>query len=116
MTAYVIGQMHIHSHDWMDEYFAKIPTVVSATDSFLQAILDYQPQLVWLSVSTISDIPSFVAEQNRLAEHISDDVSLLVGGRALSPEIRPQLRYTAHCDGLRNLVDLAGMIRPIGGR
>ncbi len=85
------------------------------TDSFLQAILDYQPQLVWLSVSAISDTSSFVSEQNRLAEHISDDVSLLVGGRALSSELRPQLRYTAHCDGLRNLVDLASMIRPVGG-
>ena len=29
MTAFVIGQMHIHSRDWMEEYFAKIPAVVS---------------------------------------------------------------------------------------
>ena len=29
MTAFVIGKMQIHSRDWMDEYFAKIPTVVS---------------------------------------------------------------------------------------
>ncbi len=29
MTAFVIGQMHIHSHDWKEEYFAKIPQVVS---------------------------------------------------------------------------------------
>lgn len=29
MTAFVIGQMHIHSRDWMDEYFAKIPFVVA---------------------------------------------------------------------------------------
>ncbi|PUB17538.1 DUF1330 domain-containing protein [Yoonia sediminilitoris] len=29
MTAFVIGQMQIHSRDWMEEYFAKIPTVVS---------------------------------------------------------------------------------------
>ena len=29
MTAFVIGQMDIHSRDWMDEYFAKIPTVVA---------------------------------------------------------------------------------------
>ncbi|MCR9108616.1 DUF1330 domain-containing protein [Marivita sp. XM-24bin2] len=28
MTAYIIGQMEIHSRDWMDEYFAKIPDVV----------------------------------------------------------------------------------------
>ncbi|WP_263390438.1 DUF1330 domain-containing protein [Ruegeria marisflavi] len=29
MTAFVIGQMQIHSRDWMDEYFAKIPDVVA---------------------------------------------------------------------------------------
>ncbi|MBM2321306.1 MULTISPECIES: DUF1330 domain-containing protein [Marivita] len=29
MSAFVIGQMHIHSRDWMEEYFAKIPAVVS---------------------------------------------------------------------------------------
>lgn len=29
MTAFVIGQMEIHSRDWMDEYFAKIPVFVS---------------------------------------------------------------------------------------
>lgn len=28
MTAYIIGQMEIHSRDWMEEYFAKIPDVV----------------------------------------------------------------------------------------
>lgn len=29
MTAYVIGQMHIHSRDWMEAYFAQIPQVVA---------------------------------------------------------------------------------------
>ena len=29
MTAFIIGQMQIHSRDWMEEYFAKIPRVVS---------------------------------------------------------------------------------------
>lgn len=28
MTAYIIGQMQIHSRDWMEEYFDKIPDVV----------------------------------------------------------------------------------------
>ena len=85
------------------------------TDSLLQAIQDYRPQVVWLSVSAISNLDDFIAEQLRLADHISDDVSLLVGGRALDSGIRSQLRYTAHCDGLRNLVDLASMIRPLRG-
>ncbi|MAM61176.1 DUF1330 domain-containing protein [Maritimibacter sp. UBA3975] len=29
MRAFVIGQMQIHSREWMDDYFARIPTVVS---------------------------------------------------------------------------------------
>jgi uncharacterized protein (DUF1330 family) len=29
MTACVIGQMQIHSRDWMEEYFLKIPRIVS---------------------------------------------------------------------------------------
>ena len=30
MGAFVIGQMQIHSRDWMTEYFEKIPDVVAA--------------------------------------------------------------------------------------
>lgn len=29
MSAFVIGQMQIHTRTWMEEYFAKIPRVVS---------------------------------------------------------------------------------------
>lgn len=29
MPAFIIGQMQIHSRDWMEEYFSKIPDVVS---------------------------------------------------------------------------------------
>ncbi len=80
-------------------------------ESFLQAVADQRPQLVWLSVSAVEDPELFVADQNRLAAHLGNDVSLLVGGRALTDEIRPRLAYTAHCDSLRNMIDLASMIR-----
>ncbi|PRZ41826.1 uncharacterized protein (DUF1330 family) [Tritonibacter scottomollicae] len=29
MTAFIIGKMQIHSREWMDEYFSKIPEVVA---------------------------------------------------------------------------------------
>lgn len=32
MTAFIIGQMQIHSRDWMAEYFDKIPKVVKDHD------------------------------------------------------------------------------------
>ena len=79
--------------------------------SFLQAAHDYQPQLVWLSVSAIENPANFIAAENELAEALGEEIPLLVGGRALSDEIRPKLRYTAHCDSLRHCVDLAATIR-----
>ncbi|WP_230253953.1 helix-turn-helix domain-containing protein [Rhodopirellula halodulae] len=80
-------------------------------ESFIQAALDYDPQMVWLSVSSVSEPGMFVAAQNQFAESLGEDVPLLIGGRALSDKLRPRLRYTAHCDSLRNLVELAAMMR-----
>lgn len=79
--------------------------------SFLQAARDYRPDLVWLSVSSIEDEESFVAAERELAESLGDMTPLLVGGRALTDDVRPKLHYTAHCDSLRHLVDLATLIR-----
>lgn len=80
-------------------------------DSFVQAAHDYDPQMVWMSVSTVREPDMFVAAQNQLAESLGEDVPLLIGGRALCDRLRPRLRYTAHCDSLRHLVDLAAIMR-----
>lgn len=79
-------------------------------DSLIQAVSDYHPKLVWLSVTSVSDPSRFIREQNRLADALGDHVSLIVGGRALDDSLRPKLRYTAHCDGLRHLVELAAIL------
>ena len=78
--------------------------------SFLQAAHDFGPKMVWLSVSTINCLDSFVDQQNRLAEGLGPGISLVVGGRALTDDIRPRLKYTAFCDSLSHLAELAGMI------
>ena len=80
-------------------------------ESFVQAAHDYRPDLVWMSVSAIEDPTMFVAAQNKLAGSLGEEVPLLIGGRALDDRIRPRLRYTAHCDSLRHVVELASMIR-----
>jgi excisionase family DNA binding protein len=80
-------------------------------ESFVQAAHDYSPEMVWLSVSSIADPAMFVAAENKLAACLGDDIPLLIGGRALNDEIRPRLRYTAHCDSLRHLTELASMMR-----
>lgn len=80
-------------------------------DSFVQAAHDYDPQMVWMSVSSVDEPDKFVAAQNQLAASLGEDVPLLIGGRALSDQLRPRLSYTAHCDSLRHMVDLAAIMR-----
>jgi excisionase family DNA binding protein len=80
-------------------------------NSLLKAAKEYKPKLVWLSISTFNDPDEFVDEVNLLAEGLGDETSLMVGGRALTDEIRPRLKYTGHCDSLRSLVQLSNMIR-----
>ncbi len=79
--------------------------------SFLQAAHDRQPQLVWLSVSTIGNPVPFLAQQKALADALGEEIPLLIGGRALTDAIRPKLRYTAHCDSVSHMVELASMLR-----
>lgn len=79
-------------------------------NSLLTAAQHHQAQLVWLSVSHVVAPAMFVAEQNRLAAALGDDVALLIGGRGLTDKLRPQLRYTAHCDSVRSATDLAAMV------
>jgi MerR family transcriptional regulator, light-induced transcriptional regulator len=76
-----------------------------------QAIVDYRPTLFWLSVSSVANVDSFVDQYNQLIDSLPNDTIVIIGGRALKDELRPRLRYTAHCDNLRQLAELAGMMR-----
>ncbi|EMI18726.1 DNA binding domain-containing protein, excisionase family [Rhodopirellula maiorica SM1] len=79
--------------------------------SFAQAAHDYHSDMVWLSVSAMADATAFIAEETKLAADLGEHIPLLVGGRALCDEIRPRLRYTAHCDNLRQFVELVAMMQ-----
>ena len=79
------------------------------------AVADYRPKLLWLSVSQIGSEETFVERFNQLAEGLPEDCALLVGGRALNDAVRPRLKYTAHCDSLRQLVGLADVLRQQAG-
>ena len=80
-------------------------------ESLICATGEYQPRLVWLSVTSLSSPQHFVQEQLKLADSLGPDVSLIVGGQGLNDWLRPQLRYTAHCDSLKHLIELATRLR-----
>ena len=81
--------------------------------SLQEAVRTLNPRLVWLSVSHIEDEEAFVQECVAFEESLSREVALVVGGRALSDRIRPRLKFTAHCDTLQQLTNLATSIRGV---
>lgn len=81
-------------------------------DSMINAIDRLQPQLCWLSVSYFPNEAEFIAGFNRLFEAAARcGTALVVGGRGLTAEIRPQLRYSAFCDTMGHLEDFAKTLR-----
>ena len=81
-------------------------------DSMANALKSQQPGLFWLSVSFIADEPAFVAAFNRLSDLATEmNTALVVDGRALTAEIRKQLRYSAFCDTRRHLEAFALTLR-----
>jgi excisionase family DNA binding protein len=78
---------------------AKLPFTTLAA-----AIEALRPQMFWLSVSHVVDQSQFLREQAefyRVAQ--GHNVSLVVGGRALTESLRSQMRFSTYCENLRQL-------------
>lgn len=81
-------------------------------DSVAKAIQQLKPEMFWLSVSFVPDERAFIAGFNRLFEAASKtNTAVVVGGRALTTEIRTRLRYSAFCDTMRHLEEFAKTLR-----
>ena len=79
--------------------------------SLAQAIREVRPRLFWLSVSSIVDQQRFLREFSLLnvaAEEVG--AAIVVGGVALTAEIRQQLRYAAYCDTLQQLEEFSRVV------
>lgn len=81
--------------------------------SATKAIQKHQPAIFLISVSWIVDEIDFIAEFNRLYETASKtNTAVVVGGRALTTEIRTRMRYSAFCDTMQHLADFAKTLLP----
>jgi MerR family transcriptional regulator, light-induced transcriptional regulator len=79
--------------------------------SLLSAARKHMPKVFWLSVSHIDDRESFLTEYQSFANHLPKGVMLVVGGRALTDELRSKMTFAAHCDKLMQLSQLARTVR-----
>jgi methanogenic corrinoid protein MtbC1 len=86
-------------------------TLLPAT-ALIDALRENKPRLLWLSVSSIPEVDKFLADFAALRAAASEQgTAVVVGGRALSEELRRQVSYSAYCDTLRHMVSFAESLR-----
>ena len=72
-----------------------------------------RPRLMWLSITSIRDVDRFVASFNVLFDTATSIGSaVVVGGQALTADIRRLLRYTTYCDNFQHLEAFATTLNP----
>ncbi|MEZ6113448.1 MAG: helix-turn-helix domain-containing protein [Pirellulaceae bacterium] len=74
------------------------------------ALTRHHPRLFWLSVSHIADEQAFLDDLEAFYAAKPADVAVVVGGQALTPELRQRMSYSAHCDTMRHLAEFAGTL------
>ena len=85
-------------------------------DTLLQATQDVQPRLFWLSVSYIEDESAFVSGVNALFDGVNESgASLVIGGRAITAELRDQIMMHNFTADFRALEMFARSLHPISG-
>lgn len=77
------------------------------------AIRERRPRLVWLSVSWVPSIEGFLAAYPALYDAAAAcGAALIVGGRALTEDVRRQMQYSAYGDNFRHLASFAATLAP----
>jgi len=71
------------------------------------AIREYRPKMFWLSCSHIAAESEFLSGYRELHEEFGLDVAFVVGGYALTEELRQQMKFSAYCDNMQHLEGFA---------
>ncbi len=81
--------------------------------SFRKALAEFQPRLLWLSISHLEDAERFTVEYRGLYhEAVQAGTAVAVGGRALTEAVRAGLPYTTFGDGMTHLAAFAHSLHP----
>jgi MerR family transcriptional regulator, light-induced transcriptional regulator len=85
--------------------------------SFVKAIHELRPRLLWLSVTHLGSEEDFVVEYRDLYRQAEKaGVAVAIGGRALQEEVRSKVPYTTYGDGLSHLAAFARTLNPKTGQ
>ncbi|QDT47312.1 MerR family regulatory protein [Symmachiella dynata] len=82
-------------------------------ETLVHAIQQKQPKLFWISASHIADRSQFLLDVEQLyATAQVNGTALAIGGRAMTEELRKQMKAHAFCDTLGHLESFASTLRP----
>jgi len=85
--------------------------------SLIHAVQTNRPALFWLSVSYVSDPVDFLGEFAQFSQACSDTGSaLVVGGRALTQDLRQKMTYSTFCDTMQQLERFIATLQHSGKR
>ena len=76
-----------------------------------KAIESSTPDLFWLSVCHLRDPMRFLDEYNAFYERVGNQVSIAIGGRALTDSVRSRMKYTAFGDKVFHLSKFASILK-----
>lgn len=80
--------------------------------SLVNAVRQTRPKLFWVSVSHIREPVNFLTEFTVLSKSCTaTGTALVVGGRALSEDLRQRMTYSAFCDTMQHLEAFARTLR-----
>lgn len=76
--------------------------------TLIAALRELRPKLFWLSASHMDDKKFFEHEFNQFADAAQElKIPVILGGRALTADLRQRLSFTACCENLRELQNLS---------
>jgi methanogenic corrinoid protein MtbC1 len=78
--------------------------------TLVAAVRNTRPDLIWLSISQFQREQQLIADVSAFYETLPQGTSLVIGGRAVTSELRQQLRATVFCDNLQQMSDFASTI------
>jgi excisionase family DNA binding protein len=78
--------------------------------SMLAAAQKYTPKVFWLSASFLDNEHDFLNRFQSFSHQLPQATMLVVGGRALGDQVRPKMKFAAHCDSMHQLSTLARSI------
>ena len=79
--------------------------------SLLSAARKHMPKVFWLSISHVEETESFILEYADFVRRLPKGITLVLGGCAMSDDLRPRMEYAAYCDGMRQLASLVKTLK-----